>query len=128
MAELASLWSDTVLKLTGSVSLEAFVELAGIFSSSKESSARRILLAFTKVVRDITRSGSNDLLDDIITMGSKESFSSTNTIGNDGNTSASVGSRSYSLSCHKFNISSFIRCAGCIPISNIINSVWLRVL
>lgn len=127
MAELASLWSDTVLKLTGSVSLEAFVELAGIFSSSKESSARRIL-AFTKVVRDIARSGSNDLLDDSITISSKESFSSTNTIGNDGNTSACVGSRSYSLSCHKFNISSFIRCAGCIPISNIINSVWLRVL
>ena len=127
MAELASLRSDTVLKLTGSISLEAFVELAGIFSSSKESFARRIL-AFTKVVRDIAWSGSNDLLDVSITIGSKESFSSTNTIGNDGNTSASVGSRSYGLSCHKFNISSFIRCAGCIPISNIINSVWLRVL
>lgn len=127
MAELASLRSDTVLKLTGSIGLEAFVELAGIFSSSKESSARRIL-AFTKVVRHIARSGSNDLLDDIITISSKESFSSTNTIGNDGNTSASVGSRRYSLNCHKFNISSFIRCAGCIPISNIINRVWLRVL
>ena len=92
MAELASLRSDTVLKLTGSISLEAFVELAGIFSSSKESSARRIL-AFTKVVRDIARSGSNDLLDSSITIGSgsKESFSSTNTIGNDGNTIARVG-------------------------------------
>ena len=92
MAELASLRSDTVLKLTGSVSLEAFVELAGIFSSSKESSARRIL-AFTKVVRDIARSGSNDLLDVSITIGSKESFSSTNTISNDGNTSASAAIR-----------------------------------
>lgn len=92
MAELASLRSDTVLKLTGSISLEAFVELAGIFSSSKESSARRIL-AFTKVVRDIARSGSNDLLDVSITIGSKESFSSTNTIGNDGNTSARGGIR-----------------------------------
>ena len=95
MAELASLRSDTVLKLTGSVSLEAFVELAGIFSSSKESSARRIL-AFTKVVRDIARSGSNDLLDVSITIGSKESFSSTNTISNDGNTIARVGN---SLRC-----------------------------
>ena len=126
MAELASLRSDTVLKLTGSISLEAIVELAGIFSSSKESMSRRIL-AFTKVVRDIARSGSNDLLDVSITIGTKESFSSTNTIGNDRNTSANVGSRRYSLSCHKFNISSFIRCASCIPISGI-NSVWLRVL